>query len=274
MSGACRLFAARGQCVNGNAFRSPKNSRTVHASSALRYVFIRIQASLDAHCVAAFETVTQNSDVPSSACFNPDSPRPTHPLSSRIFTSPTLTGPRGAILTRSAPDASPEADPEKPTEGWWTKDVPDNVVRVTSVQELVDQLEDAAAKDQLVVFECFAPWCGSCKALFHKLKKICKEHDDVKFVLLNFEDNRRLAKGLGIKVLPFFHFYRGADGKVEELTASISKIDRVKDAIVRHKSPRCALPSNSIRPYIREYPDVQPSARSGVAGKLETAGMM
>jgi hypothetical protein len=34
----------------------------------------------------------------------------------------------------------------------------------------------------------------SCKALFHKLKKICKENDDVKFVLLNFEDNRKLAR--------------------------------------------------------------------------------
>jgi thiol-disulfide isomerase/thioredoxin len=160
-------------------------------------------------------------------------------------------------VPRAAPDA---ATPDKPAGGWWTKDVPDNVLMVTNVQEMVDVLEQAAANDQLVVFECFAPWCGSCKALFHKMKKICKEHSDVRFVLLNFEENRKLAKGLGIKVLPFFHFYRGADGKVEELTASISKIDRIKDAITRHKSPRCYLPANGIRPYIREYPDVEPSA--------------
>jgi thiol-disulfide isomerase/thioredoxin len=160
-------------------------------------------------------------------------------------------------VSRAEPDTPPS---EKPPGGWWTKDVPENVFTVTNVQELVDELEQAAANDQLVVFECFAPWCGSCKALFHKMKKICKEHNDVRFVLLNFEDNRKLAKGLGIKVLPFFHFYRGADGKVEELTASISKIDRVKDAIARHKSPRCYLPANGIRPYIREYRDVAPSA--------------
>lgn len=102
-----------------------------------------------------------------------------------------------SIVAQAAPQA---AVPDKPSEGWWTKDVPENVVRVTNVQELVDQLEEASANDQLVVFECFAPWCGSCKALFHKMKKICKEHSDVKFVLLNFEDDRKLAKGLGIKV--------------------------------------------------------------------------
>lgn len=174
-------------------------------------------------------------------------------------------------MSRAEPDTPPS---EKPPGGWWTKDVPENVFTVTNVQELVDELEQAAANDQLVVFECFAPWCGSCKALFHKMKKICKEHSDVRFVLLNFEENRKLAKGLGIKVLPFFHFYRGADGKVEELTASISKISRVKDAIVRHKSPRCYLPANGHRPYIREYPDVEPSAVKAAGVGSHPAAML
>ena len=110
-------------------------------------------------------------------------------------------GSHWSVVPRAASDAAtPENAPGKPAEGWWTKGIPENVFIVTSVQELVDELEQAAANDQLVVFECFAPWCGSCKALFHKMKKICKEHSDVRFVLLNFEDNRKLAKGLGIKV--------------------------------------------------------------------------
>ena len=223
------------------------------ASNAPVVLVVRISSRADPYLAArAFRTQTTNSIVASHHYFRATGRSPGH------------------VVARAAPDESDsssnssnssnssDAAPEPPK--WWMKDVPDNVRRVTSVQELVDELQESAANDQLVVFECFAPWCGSCKALFHKLKKICKENDDVKFVLLNFEDNRKLAKGLGIKVLPYFHFYRGSDGKVEEMTASISKIQRIKDGIVRHKSPRCYLPTSSIQPFVREYPDVQPSA--------------
>lgn len=88
------------------------------------------------------------------------------------------------------------------------------MTHVTTVQELVDELGEAAKLDQLVVLDVFAPWCGACKALFPKLKKLCGEHEDVKFIAMNFEENRKLARALGIKVLPYFHFYRGPSGEL------------------------------------------------------------
>jgi thiol-disulfide isomerase/thioredoxin len=156
-----------------------------------------------------------------------------------------------------------------PQEGWWTKNVPDNIVRVSTVQELVDELADASRNDQLVVLEVFAPWCGACKALFHKMKKLCKEHEDVKFLLLNFEDNRKMAKGLGVKVLPFFHFYRGPSGKVGEMTCSISKINKLKEAIMVHKSERCYLNNDVNDVMLREYPDITPSNMTSVSSAPE-----
>ena len=165
---------------------------------------------------------------------------------------------------RAAPEAGAAA--AAPTEGWGTKDIPENMVHIHSVQELVDELGEGARLDQLVVVDLFAPWCGACRALFPKLRKLCAEHPDVRFVGINFEDNKSLARGLGVKVLPFFLFYRGAEGRVDGFSASVSKIARLKDAILDHKSDRCFLEDAPPNP-LPEYPTVVPGGRSLLGGQ-------
>lgn len=136
-------------------------------------------------------------------------------------------------------------------------DLPANFTHVQSVQQLVDELAEGAKSDQLVVVDFFAPWCGACRSLFPKLKKICAEHSDVRFLAINFDENPGLARGLGVKMLPFFHMYRGAEGRVCAFTASVSKIAKLREAIESHKSPRCFLVSGPENP-LPEYPTVLP----------------
>jgi len=135
------------------------------------------------------------------------------------------------------------------------------MAHITSVQELVDQLAEGAKDDQLVVVDFFAPWCGACRALFPKLRKMCAENPDVRFVAVNFDENKSLARGLGVKILPFFQFYRGAEGKVDGFSASISKLQRLKDAIEDHKSDRCCLEEAPPNP-LPEFPNVLPGGKS------------
>ena len=47
---------------------------------------------------------------------------------------------------------------------------------------------------------------------------------------------------MGVKMLPYFHCYRGGAGKVGEFSCSISKIQRMRDAIAEHNTERCNLP--------------------------------
>ena len=54
--------------------------------------------------------------------------------------------------------------------------------------------------DKLVLVEFFAPWCASCKALYPKMSKLCAEHPNILVVKVNFEENRELARKLGVKV--------------------------------------------------------------------------
>ena len=68
-----------------------------------------------------------------------------------------------------------------------------------------------------------------------------ESREDVQFVKVNYDDNKNMARTLGVKVLPTFHMYRGPSGRVAEFSASLSKIQRLRDALEAHGAPRCVL---------------------------------
>jgi len=126
---------------------------------------------------------------------------------------------------------------------------------VNSVQEFVDELADSG--DNLVIVDFFAKWCHACRSLFPKLCQICKENPDIKLLKVDWDDNKDISKTLGVRVLPYFQMYRGAEGKVAEFSASPAKIQRLRDAIEAHQAARCSL---GLNPTLSEYfPDNKPS---------------
>ena len=126
----------------------------------------------------------------------------------------------------------------------------------------MDELAEGYKADQLVVVDFFAPWCRACKAVFPKFKKLCVENPDVRFLAINFDENKGLARGLGVKVLPFFHFYRGSEGRVGAFSASVSKVAKLREAIEDYKSPRCFLDEFPASP-LTEFPSVRPGGNLG-----------
>lgn len=135
---------------------------------------------------------------------------------------------RGVVRVQAASTATSSSDGVK----WWEKDGGSNFRDVHSTQEFVDALANAGEK--LVVVEFYASWCGSCRALYPKLCKLAAENPDVEFMKVNFDENKPMCKSFNIKVLPFFQFNRGADGKLEEFSCSLSKLQKIRDAIAAH----------------------------------------
>ncbi|XP_068653072.1 thioredoxin-like 2, chloroplastic [Aristolochia californica] len=121
---------------------------------------------------------------------------------------------------------------------WWEKNAR-NMTDIHSTEEFVSALSEAG--DRLVIVEFYGTWCGSCRALFPKLCKTAEEHPEILFLKVNFDENKPMCKRLNVRVLPYFHFYRGADGQVESFSCSLAKFQKIKDAIETHNTARCSI---------------------------------
>ncbi|KAK8921825.1 hypothetical protein KSP39_PZI020030 [Platanthera zijinensis] len=113
------------------------------------------------------------------------------------------------------------------------------MIDIHSTKEFLEALSQSG--DKLVVVEFYGTWCGSCRALFPKLCKTAEEHPDILFLKVDFDKNKPMCRRLNVRVLPFFHFYRGAEGRLESFSCSLAKFQRIKDAIATHNTARCSI---------------------------------
>ena len=95
------------------------------------------------------------------------------------------------------------------------------------VQELdQDNLLDIVSKNQTVVVQYSATWCGNCRIMKPKFKKVATENESVAFVIADaekFPESRKLAN---VDNLPTFATFK--DGKFVNQTQT-NKFDVLKD---------------------------------------------
>jgi thioredoxin 1 len=106
-----------------------------------------------------------------------------------------------------------------------------------------------AAKDEnkVVVIKFFASWCRACKAMAPKISRVAEDWPDIEFYEIMFDDNKKLCKSLGIKILPFVEIVAGTAGKVESFSCGPSKISQLQ-ARARALAARPHPPPPSPRP--------------------------
>ncbi|KAI9086560.1 hypothetical protein K1719_031644 [Acacia pycnantha] len=122
---------------------------------------------------------------------------------------------------------------------WWEKTKAPNMIEIHSAQELVRSLLEAG--DSLVVVDFYSPGCGGCKALHPKICQIAEMYPNAKFLQVNHENLKPMCHSLHINVLPFFRFYRGAEGRVCSFSCTIATIKKFKDALAKYGNERCSL---------------------------------
>ncbi|KAK1429218.1 hypothetical protein QVD17_11424 [Tagetes erecta] len=122
---------------------------------------------------------------------------------------------------------------------WWEKGLQPNMKEITGAEDLVESLLKAG--DKLVVVDFFSPGCGGCKALHPKLCQLAEMNPDVQFLQVNYEEHKSMCYSLNVHVLPFFRFYRGAEGRLCSFSCTNATIKKFKDALAKHKPDRSSL---------------------------------
>ncbi|KAL8217117.1 hypothetical protein R6Q57_023954 [Mikania cordata] len=122
---------------------------------------------------------------------------------------------------------------------WWEKGLQPNMKEITGAEDLLESL--LTAGDKLVVVDFFSPGCGGCKALHPKLCQLAEMNPDVQFLQVNYEEHKSMCYSLGVHVLPFFRFYRGAEGRLCSFSCTNATIKKFKDALAKHMPERCSL---------------------------------
>ncbi|KAL6904029.1 thioredoxin-like protein [Trichoderma evansii] len=77
------------------------------------------------------------------------------------------------------------------------------------------------AQDKVIV-DCFATWCGPCKAIAPILEQASEQaefKDKVHFVKFDVDELPELSQELGIRAMPTFLFYKNGQ-KVDEMVGA------------------------------------------------------
>ena len=94
-----------------------------------------------------------------------------------------------------------------------------------------DNLQQYLADNDKVMVQYAASWCGNCRIMKPKFKKLASENEDVAYLIVDAEKFPNSRKFANVDNLPTFAAFKGGNlldqvqtNKVEGLTELFSKI--------------------------------------------------
>ncbi|MDX1272130.1 co-chaperone YbbN [Bizionia paragorgiae] len=91
-----------------------------------------------------------------------------------------------------------------------------------------DNLQDVVNTNDTVVVQYSATWCGNCRIMKPKFKKLASEHENATFVMVDSEKFPESRKMATVDNLPTFAVFK--DGKFVNQVQT-NKFDVLKDLV-------------------------------------------
>ena len=79
---------------------------------------------------------------------------------------------------------------------------------MATVELTKDNFEDVVTKNDIVIIDFWAPWCGPCKGFAPVYEAASEKHPDVVFAKVNTDQEQELAGHFAIRSIPTIALFR------------------------------------------------------------------
>lgn len=76
---------------------------------------------------------------------------------------------------------------------------------------------DVLTKDEVVLVDFFATWCGPCKMIAPVLEDIASSRDDIKIVKIDVDQHQDLAMRYGVMSIPTLILFKNGKPVAQQL---------------------------------------------------------
>ncbi|KNC98863.1 thioredoxin [Spizellomyces punctatus DAOM BR117] len=95
------------------------------------------------------------------------------------------------------------------------------MVKVVTTADEFNQI----IKDNEIVIDFHATWCGPCKMIAPKFEEFSKKYSKAVFIKIDVDEVPEVAEKAGVSAMPTFHIYKNGQKEAEIVGANPAKLE-------------------------------------------------
>eukprot|EP01025_Chloroclados_australasicus_P055745 TRINITY_DN6825_c0_g1_i1.p3 TRINITY_DN6825_c0_g1~~TRINITY_DN6825_c0_g1_i1.p3 ORF type:complete len:117 (+),score=16.19 TRINITY_DN6825_c0_g1_i1:130-480(+) len=105
------------------------------------------------------------------------------------------------------------------------------IIQIKNPTDWKNKLQDAQDKQETIIVDFTAQWCGPCNMIAPKFEQFSEEYDDIVFLKVDVDEVIDVASECGISAMPTFHIIQNGK-KVDELLGASE--DKLREMIQKY----------------------------------------